>query len=236
MKRNQAFSLIELLIVIAILAVLLALAFPILSSARQSALDTRSFNNLRQIGAALTTFIADHNGVIMPRAYLSAADTPTGQSRYWTATLYNNKYLPDARAFYDPRFAPYGPDETATSKRLDNGTPATYGMRDWVMPGQIIHTSYTRVAKRVVIVTTPADFFIVADSYWVAWETQGYGISPGTDGDNRIRLDKQGMAGALFLDGHVAKKPQAYFESLGNTQGDYSAGQSFPTWRTPTKG
>ena len=233
MNRQNAFTLIEALISIAVIAVLLALLTPVLSSARQSSLDVRSFNNLRQIGAALTAFISDNGGSIMPRNYDSTATTPKGQSRFWTATLYNNKYHVDKRAFYDPRFPPYGPDETATGKLIESGTPATYGMRDWVKPGETIGSATTRVAKRITVIQAPSDFFIVADSYWTAWETQGYGISPGLASANQVRLDKKGNAGALFLDGHVEKKPKAYFESLGVTQGEYSDNQPFVTWSPP---
>jgi prepilin-type processing-associated H-X9-DG protein len=99
-----------------------------------------------------------------------------------------------------------------------------------VKPGETIGSTTTRVAKRITVIKVPSDFFIVADSYWMAWGTQGYGISPGEQGDNRVRLDKTGMAGALFLDGHVERKPKAYFEGLGQTQGEYSDNQPFPTW------
>lgn len=234
MQRSAAFTLLEALLVGAVIAVLLALLFPLGAAMRQRSLDQRSLQQLRQIGTALTVFIGENSGTIMPRAY-NADAVPPGQKRYWTATLFSRGYLTEKRTFYDPRFPPFKPDENATSKRIEDGTPETYGMRDWVKPGEVYHGNYTRAAKKISIITNPADFFIVADSYWTAWQTQGYGVSPGVSSANLVRLDRKGFAGAVFLDGHVERKPREYFETLGVTQGQYSDGQPYKTW-TPEPG
>lgn len=56
------FTLIEALVVIAVLAVLAAFLIPITSRIRDRANETASFNNLRQIGNALSLYVSEHGG------------------------------------------------------------------------------------------------------------------------------------------------------------------------------
>ena len=59
-KRPTAFTLIELLIVISIIAVLIAVLLPAVSRARSSAKYVMCQSNMRQIGFVFTTFELDH--------------------------------------------------------------------------------------------------------------------------------------------------------------------------------
>lgn len=59
MKR--AFTLVELLVVLAIIAVLAALLLPVLGRARESARATACLSNLHQIGLALQIYVQENN-------------------------------------------------------------------------------------------------------------------------------------------------------------------------------
>jgi prepilin-type N-terminal cleavage/methylation domain-containing protein len=65
--KERGFTLVELLIVVAIVALLAALILPGLSRAREYAYYTRCKSNLRQIGIAFLIYASDHRGA-MPEA------------------------------------------------------------------------------------------------------------------------------------------------------------------------
>ena len=65
-KSRRAFSLIELLVVIGIIAVLLGLLFPTLSSAWSAARMVNCASNMRQIGQALFMYAKDNGGWLIP--------------------------------------------------------------------------------------------------------------------------------------------------------------------------
>lgn len=62
MRRHRAFTLVELLLVIGIIAILIAILLPVLSSARKAAQTTACANNLRQIALAATAYIQENQG------------------------------------------------------------------------------------------------------------------------------------------------------------------------------
>jgi prepilin-type N-terminal cleavage/methylation domain-containing protein len=62
--RCSAFTLVELLTVIGIIAVLAAILFPVFATVRGKARQTTCQSNLRQIGMAFQMYISDYDGLI----------------------------------------------------------------------------------------------------------------------------------------------------------------------------
>ncbi|MBE2202937.1 MAG: type II secretion system protein [Chthoniobacterales bacterium] len=62
--RAAGFTLAEVLVSLAIVGVLASLLVPGISSARQSALQASTASSMRQIGVAMSLFVAEHDGTL----------------------------------------------------------------------------------------------------------------------------------------------------------------------------
>ncbi len=97
-RRNNAFSLIELLITIAVIAVLAAIALPFAKSTIERARSTTCLNYLRQLATATMAYGADHRSEVVP---VDRKNPNTGTS--WYVPL--GEYL--VHAGYGKRSGPY---------------------------------------------------------------------------------------------------------------------------------
>src|SRR5437870_3733437 len=66
MRKRQAFTLIELLFVIAIIAILAAILFPVFAQAREQARATSCLSNTKQIALGLLMYSQDYDEIIIP--------------------------------------------------------------------------------------------------------------------------------------------------------------------------
>jgi prepilin-type N-terminal cleavage/methylation domain-containing protein/prepilin-type processing-associated H-X9-DG protein len=63
---RKAFTLVELLVVVSIIALLISILLPALNTAREVTEKTICATNLRSITAAVLQYAADHDGILMP--------------------------------------------------------------------------------------------------------------------------------------------------------------------------
>jgi prepilin-type processing-associated H-X9-DG protein/prepilin-type N-terminal cleavage/methylation domain-containing protein len=88
--RRTAFTLVELLVVIGIIALLISILLPTLSRARDSAKGVKCQSNLRQIGVSVVFYANDFQGFLLPYEQLGVPldDNPASTiDRHWGAIL-----------------------------------------------------------------------------------------------------------------------------------------------------
>lgn len=196
--RPEGFGLIELLVAVAIIAVLVAILSPVLQSALRGSASGRCVSNLRQIGLAFQTFLQD-NDQKLPQRFYPGTNPSTGYDELLLPYLDNND-----RVFVCPAA------EMTSKKRRRSGNP-TYGM-NWFYDNASVQS-----------VEAPSRTILLAES-----AGRGGRGSHRVDRDNRspgqvASTRHNGRSNYLFFDGHVEALDHARtlqpFDLWGTDQG-----------------
>src|SRR2546421_12399833 len=92
--RRSAFTLVELLVVIGIIALLIGILLPALSKAKDAARTTACLSNLRQIGQAAYAYATDHRGMWVPPSYrTNNGNGGFGDEQFWYVSLVDEGYI-----------------------------------------------------------------------------------------------------------------------------------------------
>ena len=83
-SARRGFTLVELLVVVAIIAVLIALLMPALGKAKRAAATAACGSNMRQIGLGWTMYQSEYDGWIVPGARLWGNSNSGWGADYWT--------------------------------------------------------------------------------------------------------------------------------------------------------
>lgn len=160
--RIRAFTLVELLVVIGIVALLISILIPALQQAREAANVAACLSNMRQIGQAAAQYSLDYKGYIVPGSYRDTT-TPPNQNGYftsesWATILVAGKYLPypDIRSSANPPFTnnvfhcPSGIPEYVGTTSISSGMPTS--RKDAEGAKGTSHSSKTLMPGRYVFV------------------------------------------------------------------------------------
>jgi prepilin-type processing-associated H-X9-DG protein len=140
MRRASAFTLVELLVVIGIIALLVAILLPVLGRVRRSAQATACLSNLRQMGIAFVAYTNESRGV-PPPGWFATSDQPGYQQRGWFmdpptssnagaySTYFMAKWLGNSKKIH---VCPTASELTDPGAARCAGTPST-GWQPWAI-------------------------------------------------------------------------------------------------------
>lgn len=221
-STHPAFTLVELLVVLSIIAVLAALMFPVLAGARAKGRQASCASNLKQLALADGMYAGDNDGVFAP----AAPGFFTGDDRRWFGVR-------GAGGRFEPRDGPLVPylrdsgalrrcPEFPVTAGFDQGTGG-YLYNYLAVGGRVWRLGYVPEAfdqgMREAELPRPAETAMFCDgAIDIGGGLAEYGLMeppppvaariPGATAlDPVVHFRHQGRANVVFVDGHVRALP-----------------------------
>ena len=213
---KKAFTLVELLVVIGIIALLISILMPALTKARSAAVSVSCMSNLRQINLAFVQYAMDYKNYICP-GYAPGNDPVTGAfggDRPWHERLAKvgpnspKNYLPWANDFWD-RGVWLCPAETRQFVYHD------YCVNLWICGMGPYPQIYNYNFHRYNELTAPRDrVIIVSEANSTQVGSSGYGLPLQDPPMDAFRHDGMKWINFLYADGSV--RPMSWDEAYNH--------------------
>ena len=226
-RKPFAFTLVELLVVISIIALLLSIMMPALGRAREMGQRTRCGYNLRQIGLAVQLYAQNYDGYHVPNYIPYRCDWSTIVMAY----LSNGSITAAYRAYQDGDPSAYDIIYCPTMKTLGykgNSSPVTGYYSNYAINFSTFTYIYDKFGRitgcfKISSITTPSRTGDVFDTcgYTVGPPARSVGalvvyhITAGNPnqgvgwvhGSKDQVMQRNGKCNTVFMDGHVEGLP-----------------------------
>jgi prepilin-type N-terminal cleavage/methylation domain-containing protein/prepilin-type processing-associated H-X9-DG protein len=199
MKKERGFTLVELLVVMAMISALVALLLPSVGKAMDRARDAQCSSRIRQSGIALLSMIFENGNTLVTHAWQS------NQVGVWAEQIENGGYLSNRDAYYCPIMTPGWP-----RNHIHWATGVGYGLNmfDLSIGEEVLREEGPERKEWVADynqVQYPSDYLLLADSLLqltgaTRFKLAGYAPWPSP----HLRHAQDTAANVFFFDGHIA--------------------------------
>jgi prepilin-type N-terminal cleavage/methylation domain-containing protein/prepilin-type processing-associated H-X9-DG protein len=233
--KRPAFTLVELLTVIGIIAILIAILLPALSAARRQASSVACLSNLRTLGQAFSMYLPENKGRF-PQPFqdndIPASATIRNQLMWFNALdMYLNRNFKFGSSATDRNYTLVKQDPIYASFVEDTGTVGGDGSRTYKMneyfgapeSGKVLWTVAARLNR-------PAELVLMFDGISrdcverLPASSNFVTAFSGNEGYVGLRHGRKDTANVLFADMHAAPVKQPVF--------DYTSGSGASKFRT----
>jgi prepilin-type N-terminal cleavage/methylation domain-containing protein/prepilin-type processing-associated H-X9-DG protein len=196
-SRQAGFTLIEMLVVIAIIGLIISILFPGLQSVQEKAKSTVCMNQLRELGRALKTMEGD-SGITVP-TFVDGTNLRfyPGKGLYkWMQWLVEGEYVEDSDLFYCPSRPKSDFQNFTEVGKVAYNTECSYGHNEIIgrmgRGGAALKFFQIIPAAQIPLFADSLFYRLINPDDWQWW----YQMDP----------RHRGRGNVIYADGHVASK------------------------------